>query len=299
MGIITSENAAVALVEMVANTFLPTLVGNLVMGNLVTRNFGLENASVGDVVNIPIPGTATANNIAETGSIQPQVRSLGNAQITLNTHLESSFQLGDIARVLAGDTDLLALNMQPAIIACAEKIETDLLSMYSYFSNSAGASNAAISEAVVDEAEADLFSAKIPKGLPLYMVLHGTPYKTLRNLTRFSETQTIGTAEAIRTGQLPMVKGFNVLRTQYGPSPGSVYHGMGFTPGAIGLAMRALPIPTPGKGVIGAYANYNGFGMRVLSSYNHTTLSETYSVDVFYGAAVIRREFGVDIISNG
>ena len=44
----------------------------------------------------------------------------------LNTHAEATFQIPDVTKVLAVP-DLLKLYMQPAVVAMAERIETDLL----------------------------------------------------------------------------------------------------------------------------------------------------------------------------
>src|SRR5471030_2766166 len=132
MAIITSANLANAIVKLVAADALPALVGNLVMGNLVNRDYEPTLAQAGDTVNVPIAPQLVANNIAEGGAVQPQNPSLGNAQIVLNTHAEATFQIPDVTKVLAV-TDLLRLYMQPAVVALAERIETDLLALYNQF----------------------------------------------------------------------------------------------------------------------------------------------------------------------
>src|ERR1700739_3914218 len=134
MGIITSANVANAIVKLVAVDALPALVSNLVMGNLVNRDYEPTLANAGDTVNVPIPPTLVANNIAEGGTVQTQNPSLGNAQIVLNTHVEATFQIPDIRKGLAVP-DLLKLYMQPAVAAIAERIESDILSLYSQFSS--------------------------------------------------------------------------------------------------------------------------------------------------------------------
>src|SRR6266699_5822685 len=150
MGAITSGNIANAIVKLVAADALPVLVGNLVMGNLVNRDYEPMLAQAGDTINVPIPPTMVANNIAEGGTVQTQNPSLGNAQIVLNTHAEATFQIPDVTKVLAVP-DLLKLYMQPAVVALAERIETDLLGLYSQFSANAaiGAAGAALTEATV------------------------------------------------------------------------------------------------------------------------------------------------------
>ena len=67
MAAITSSNVANAIVKLVAADALPALVGNLVMGNLVNRDYEPVLAQAGDTVNVPIPPTMQANNILEGG----------------------------------------------------------------------------------------------------------------------------------------------------------------------------------------------------------------------------------------
>jgi hypothetical protein len=138
MAIITSANVASAIVKLVAADALPALVGNLVMGNLVNRDYEPVLAQAGDTVNIPIPPVLVANNIAEGGTVQTQNPNLGNAQIVLNTHAEATFQIPDVTKVLAVP-DLLQVYMQPAVVAIAESIETSLLNLFAGFTaNHAG-----------------------------------------------------------------------------------------------------------------------------------------------------------------
>src|SRR5580704_8779665 len=133
MPIITSANVASAIVKLVAVDALPALMGNLVMGNLVNRDYEPTLAQAGDTVNVPIPPTLVANNIAEGGTVQTQNPNLGNAQIVLNTHAEATFQVPDVTKVLAVP-DLLQVYMWPAVVALAQRIESDLLGLYAGFS---------------------------------------------------------------------------------------------------------------------------------------------------------------------
>ena len=71
MSTITSANLANAIVKLVAADALPALMGNLVMGNLVNRDYEPVLAHAGDTVNVPIPPVLVANNIAEGGTVTP------------------------------------------------------------------------------------------------------------------------------------------------------------------------------------------------------------------------------------
>src|SRR5229473_513576 len=101
MPAITSTNVASAIVKLVAADALPALVSNLVLGNLVNRDYEPTLAQAGDTVNVPIPPALVANNIAEAGTVQTQNPNLGNAQIVLNSHVEATFQIPDVTKVLA------------------------------------------------------------------------------------------------------------------------------------------------------------------------------------------------------
>src|SRR2546423_1663634 len=162
---ITSANVAHAIVKLVAADALPALVGNLVMGNLVNRDFEPVLAQAGDTVNIPVPPSMVANNIIEGGSVVAQNPDLGNAQIVLNTHAEATFQIPDVTKVLAVP-DLLRIYMQPAVAAIAQKIESDLLGLYAGLSANSpvGTAGTPITEATIDAAETALFLAKVPPG---------------------------------------------------------------------------------------------------------------------------------------
>jgi len=299
MPTITNANVANAIVKLVAADALPALLGNLVMGNLVNRSFEPTLAQSGDTVNVPIPPSLSANNIAAGGSVTTQNPSLGNAQIVLNTHAEATFQIPDVSKVVAVP-DLLKLYMEPAIIAIAEKIESDLLGLYPLFTaNSvAGAYNTAITESVIDSVETTLFNAKVPQGAKKFLVVDGSTYGTMRQIQRFSEQQTMGNGfDAIANGTFGKVKDLNVFRSQYVAVSGNNRNNLAFAENSIALVTRRLPQPLPGTGAIAEYAELGNFGMRILMSYAPNTLAQQFTVDVLYGASVIRPSHGVQVRS--
>jgi hypothetical protein len=303
MPIITSANVANAIVKLVAVDALPALMGNLVMGNLVNRDYEPALAQAGDTINVPIPPTLVANNIAEGGTVQPQNPSLGNAQIVLNTHAEATFQIPDITKVLAVP-DLLKLYMQPAVVALAERIEGDLLNLYPQFTANpvVGMPAAAITEATIDQAETTLFQAKVPTSTNKYLVVDPTAYSVLRQIPRFSEFYTAGDAglRALIEGNVGKLKDFYIFRSQFVQKTGSApstTHNLAFTKDALGLVVRRLPQPLPGTGAIAEYAEMGNFGMRVVMSYQPNTLAQQFTVDVLYGVGVLRNNFAVQVDS--
>jgi len=303
MPAITSTNVASAIVKLVAVDALPALMSNLVMGNLVNRDYEPTLANAGDTVNVPIPPTLVANNIAEGGTVQTQNPNLGNAQIVLNTHAEATFQIPDVTKVLAVP-DLLRLYMQPAVVAIAERIETDILGLYSQFSSNTpiGTAGIPLTEASVDGAETALFQAKVPAADSKYLIVDPATYSALRQIPRFSEYYSAGEAglRALVDGAVGKIKDFFVFRSQLVPRTGSApvtTHNLAFARNAIGLVVRRLPQPLPGTGAIAEYAEMGNFGIRVVMSYQPNTLAQQFTVDVLYGAAVLRNSFGVQVNS--
>ena len=303
MPAITSTNVATAIVKLVAADALPALVSNLVMGNLVNRDYEPTLAQAGDTVNVPIPPALVANNIIEGGTVATQNPNLGNAQIVLNTHAEATFQIPDVTKVLAVP-DLLRVYMQPAVIAIAERIESDLLGLYAGFSANTpvGIAGTPITESAIDAAETALFQAKIPSSQPKHLIVDASTYSQMRQIPRFSEFQTAGEAglRALIEGTVGKIKDFFVFRSQLVAKTGSspvTTHNLAFVRDAIGLVIRRLPQPLPGTGAIAEYADLGNFGMRVIMSYQPNTLSQQFTVDVLYGVAALRNNFAVQVNS--
>ena len=315
MPAITSANVANAIVKLVAADALPALVGTLVMGNLVNRNYESTLAQAGDTVNVPIPPTLVANNLAEGGTVQLQNPSLGNAQIVLNNHLEATFQIPDVTKALAVP-NLIDVYMRPAIIAVATALESSIASMYPLLTANAALGGASTAdEARIDSAETALFNALVPRNLPKVLLVNGGTYGQLRQIPRFTEYQTVGPVPGespIVAGSLPMartnapngtaegrIKDFDVYRSQYIQSVGGTTFNMAFAPDAIGLVIRRLPTAMPGMGVIQEYAEFGNFGLRVTMSYAPNQLGQQFTVDVLSGVGILRNQFGVVVKTNG
>lgn len=306
MPAITSANVAQAIVKLVAARGLPYLIANLRIANLVNRDFEPTLAAAGDTVNIPIPGTFVANNIVEAGSVQTQNPSLGNAQIVLNNHVEATFQIPDVTKALAS-VDIFQISVGPAMAAVAERIETDLLAQWAGFTaNAPLGANTAMDEARIDSGETALFVAKVPSNEPKFLFVSPSAFGAMRNITRFTEYQTIG-AQGIMTGaELPgagplgangMIKSFLVFRSQL-VAQATSYKNLAFHKNGLALVMRRLPQPLPGTGAISEYMELGGYGMRITMSYAPNTLAQQFTVDVLYGVGILRNSHGQVIASS-
>jgi hypothetical protein len=298
MAAITSDTLAHAILKLIAARTLPILRPNFMMSDLVTKDFDTENKQQGDTVTIQTPAVMTANVISETGSVVTQNPAPGNTELVLDTHAEASFVIPDVVKAI-NNPGLINIYLEPAVVAIATKIETDLLSLYSRFTRNTavGAGNTALTEAVIDSAETTLFDAYVPESARKVLMVSSAAYSDLRKISRFSENQTNGDGSAIKTGRVGTIKNFEVYRSQLVQKVSTTTYNLAFNPQAIGLLTRRLPSPLPGTGGIAEYIEDSGFGMRLITTYNGNTLAQQYTVDVLYGTGVLRDQFAVNVLS--
>jgi len=140
-------------------------------------------------------------------------------------------------------------------------------------------------------------------GRPLRFVVGIDPAQVLvaglDDVAAFDKVRDAG-LRAMIEGSIGKMKDFFIFRSQFvqktGSSP-SLTHNLAFAQDAIGLVVRRLPQPLPGTGAIAEYAELGNFGIRVTMSYQPNTLAQQFTVDVLYGAGVLRNSFGVQILS--
>lgn len=96
--------------ELWARESIAVLEENMVMGQLVHRDFSMEVASYGDVVNTrkPVDGTVDRKTDADTISYEDAV--LNNVQVPLNQHMYAAFVIKDGERSKSLQ-DLIAIHL--------------------------------------------------------------------------------------------------------------------------------------------------------------------------------------------
>jgi hypothetical protein len=307
MAAITTSNLTSAIMKFIASQFLPALVSNLVIAPLINHDYEETLADSGDEVTIILPPIgAVANNIADGSNVQPQSLSPGNVKVTLNSHIEATFKVTDVTRALSS-VNALDLYMQPMVIACAERVESDILGLFPEltFNAHAGATATSPDENAVDLCETTLFKSKTPALAPKFLVTSADAYAALRKVPRFTEFQTIGPqnagGNAIVNGALGKIKDFFVFRSQLVQQTGAVgnvtTHNLAFTRDAFTFVSRKLAPPLPGTGAIAEYIEYAGYTFRVLISYDPQGMAQQVSIDCLYGCAVLRNQFGMELWS--
>ena len=123
---------------LVATQALGALYANVVIANVVNRDYENEFARAGQSVNIPFLGSLTANDKTEDTDITLNAPTDTKGTLTLDKHKETSFVIEDTARVFA-NPDLLAGYAREAALTVATAVETDLAGLYSGFSQTINA----------------------------------------------------------------------------------------------------------------------------------------------------------------
>lgn len=296
MAQLTSQNVAVGITKLVAARALGVLEAEMFMPMLVNRDYEPTLSAVGSSVDVPIAPAMSVNNIAETGSVSTQNPSLGNATLTLTTHLEATFGIPDVTQALVGNNlDLIDTYMRSSMTAVGERIEADLLGLYPMFTytTALGASNTVPTEDTVDSIESQFFKNKIPAKDTKIVACSADFYSAIRQIPRFSEENKIGSGDSIINGTIGKLKGLYFLRSQIIQPISSTTNNLAFTRDAIGLVTRPLGTPIPGTGAVAAYAQKNGIGVRVVMTYNGSQLGQQFTVDVLYGVGQLRPQAGI------
>jgi hypothetical protein len=300
MANITRTSAGPFIPQIWANTALEILRNRVVLAKLVTRDSDIAAFQVGDTLNIPYPGAFTANDKAANTAVTLQVPTATTTTVTLNKHKEASFLVEDAARATANQ-DIIARYMEAAIVPIAEQIESDLLGLYSGFSNSVGTSGTDITASTIRAARKKLNDLKAPVDNRALVVSTKDEIailgdSTLQSFFAFAQSGTV------KEGSIGRLYGFDVYASQLVPvvtgTPNSTKN-LAFNPGAIILAMRGLPDAPAGTGAQTSVVQdpVSGLSLRVTMAYNASNLGVQVTVDVLYGVAKLRDEKAVVVLS--
>jgi hypothetical protein len=136
--------------ELWANESLAILLENMVVSNLVHRDFEDEVASFGDIVNTRRPGEFTAKRKTATDDITLQDATATNVQVPLNQHFHTSFIIRD-EEWSKSFKDLVVEYVQPAMQSIARAVDQVVLGqVHKFLANKAGKLNGITSSDAVD-----------------------------------------------------------------------------------------------------------------------------------------------------
>lgn len=294
MANITTTEVGDMLATIIAAEALGRLRSNMVLGNLVARDWDNEVATYGQTVQIPFRGALTVNDKAANTDYTVQAPTDTKVDVTLDKHKEVSFIVEDLARALARP-DVIMGYIDDGIIAIGEQIEADIAALYAGMSQTidATAANGPLSVSHFLQARKLLSIAKAPMS-DRYAVLH--PQGALEALGIEELTNRDYGNDGVLVNpqfRLGNFAGFQVIEAQGIAEVAGVQKNLFFHKNAFALVTRPLPAPQAGTGVITKVMAENGVGIRVMISYQHLKGGHLVTLDCLYGVKALRDNHGV------
>lgn len=197
--------------QLIARSALVVLRNNLVMGNLVRRDFDSEPRQKGDTFQVRKYPTFTAQEFSTTTSAQNVTED--KVLVTLDKIADVSVEITAKELSLSID-DFTALILTPAVQAIAQKVDNDLVKLYKdipFHSGTAGTTPS--TAAALLAARKVLNDNKVPL-MDRVGVISTAAEAKLLELDTFAEADKRGDATALREASLGRVYGFDWYTSQ-------------------------------------------------------------------------------------
>jgi hypothetical protein len=124
--------------ELWANESVAILVENMVIANLIHRDFSSQVAKFGDLVHTRKPAEFTAVSKVDTDDVTVQDATATDIQVPLNQHLHTSFRIRD-GEETKSFKQLRDEYLEPAVLSLAQSIDKRLLGMvHGFYTNAEG-----------------------------------------------------------------------------------------------------------------------------------------------------------------
>ena len=278
--------------EIIAREALMVLRNNAVMANLVHRDYSSEFvAGKGDTISIRKPATFVANEF--DGSIETQVATESSVPVVMDKHLDVSFAVTSKELSLSIE-DFSKQLLVPAMQAFADKVDQYLLAQSDYTpyrENQIGD----------NMTPADLIAARkhlTQNAAPLAdrrFVVGAEGEAALLNNDLFVSAEKVGDeGTALREASLGRKFGMDIYVDQNIHSVPTT--GIAFHKNALALVTR--PLALPNGAAKAAIVNYDGFGLRVVYGYDMNTKTDTVSIDMLCGVAMLDDTL-IAVVQNG
>ena len=213
-----ANNNDALIPELWAQESLLLLENQMVMGNLVHRDFEDEVAQFGDVVNTRRPTAFTATRKVDGDTLVAQEAQSTNIPVKLNQHWYTSFMIYDGEESKAFK-ELRDYYLVPAISSIAQAVDQSLcVQAYSFLTNVVGQLDTDPTKLTIIQAREKLTTNKCPldgRNLVVTPNIEGV----LLNIQDFVNAEKVGDdGTALREGSLGRKFGFNTFMSQNMPS---------------------------------------------------------------------------------
>ena len=208
--------------EVWANEGLMVLYENMVMANLVHRDFSNEIAEAGDIVNTRRPSTFVGARKTANDDVAVQALTATNVPVALDQYFHTSFIIRD-AEASKSFKDLVNDHLRPAAMSIASAIDHVLLGqVVQYIAKRAGtlgtltSSNTIARITSLKQAQTE---AKVPE-TDRRLILTPSSEAAFLQTEMFTSAEKVGDAgTALRTASLGQKFGYNIFTCQNTPQP--------------------------------------------------------------------------------
>lgn len=274
----------------------------MVLTRRVQRDSAYEPGWVGKQLNIPYPGTFTAQDKAENTVATVQTPSGGaTVSITLSKHKYVDFIVEDFGAAQA-NTNLLDRYVRPAAIALGNAVEDDLFGLYTNFTGgNVGTSGTDLTAAEVRSARKLLNDNLAPMEGRTLIVSDKDEIALLGDST-LAQYWAYAQQAAVSEGSIGRLYGFDVFVSQRVPvvagTPASTKD-IAFQTDALMIATRPFRDPPAGSGVqVSTVMDpETGLALRVLYQYDINNRGTRVGFDILYGIVNLRPTLGVIALS--
>jgi hypothetical protein len=285
-----------------AQEALPILRANLNLAKYVAKDSDFGEgafATVGQTLNIGYAGTfATQDKTANT-LLTASVPTGGTSKsVTLDHYKVVPFVIENIAQAQSNQ-NLMQRLLEPAVVALAEQVETDLFGLYTSLTATAlGTAGTDLTAADIRSARKVLNDAKAPQ-TDRHLFVSDKDEIALLGDSALSTYYAYAQAQAIETGTPPKLYGFNVHQSQLVPATGSspvATHNIAIHKNAFVLATRPIR-PAGGSTVMSAMIQdeQSGLTLNMEAQYNIQAMGLWVNLSILYGLAALRPDQGVEL----
>jgi hypothetical protein len=217
--VLAYENDLDAFVpEIWAQESLMILENNMILGNLVHRDFENQIASFGDTVNTRKPSKFTMNRKGDVDSVTIQDANATNVAVKLDQHLHTSFLIKD-GQEAKGFKNLVQEYLYPAILSIAEGVDQILAAQtYQFLPNAVGTLSGTTNAATLIAARDKMNQLLVPS-TGRNIVMPSNMEAALLSDANFVTADKVGdNGTALREGSLGRKYGFDLFMAQQQPS---------------------------------------------------------------------------------
>jgi hypothetical protein len=286
--------------------FIPTVVAanafkqlenRIGVTNFVNTDFSNEIASYGDVVKVPFYGTGgTARTKAAGSDFVSDTATMTSTPINLNQTPYKELPVDKNQMGSSRVKDLLNGLSLTCIQSVLEQIDTQVFSLASSLTNQFDESSNHYADIV--KAQRTLFANKAPDDANYVYAVTPTKFEDLATDDAISKMLNFG-GDVARTGNLPMVSGVPIWRTQLIQSGGSPVKKQNIVMhrDAIGVAFRPMMAVSSGSVLKQEVYNDPRTKISILLSVGFREKENNFFVraEALYGLSILRDELAVVI----